>query len=233
MTNIIKFIATDKFVKETYLKPIPAKDCIPNWWKDVSQYDITDSNPYGKNFNHQTKTFKKCMPLIDMMTSGYMVLLNADIQVTNGKDISWRVANDIVKFETFESAKLIDRPEGFNENVIRYYGGFVARTPKGYSSLITHPFAYQSLPFRTMTGIVDTDSAILPIEPLFWMKDSFNGVIKRGTPIAQVIPFKREYWKAEYDEYEEDEHFFNVQKGIKSNIVNNYVLNHWKRKSFK
>jgi hypothetical protein len=232
MTNIIKFIATDRYVAETHLKPTPAKNCLPDWWKTMTQYDITEENPYGKNFDHRTKTFKKCMPLIDMLTSGYMIMLNADIQVDNGKDISWRVRENVISFEKFASAKSITRPEGFNENLIRYYSGFIGRTPKGYSSMITHPFGYQDLPFRTLSGVVDTDSSVMPIEPLFWMRENFNGVIRRGTPIAQIIPFKRENWKVEYEEYQNDEAFLNVQKGMKSNIVNHYITNHWKRKSF-
>jgi antitoxin (DNA-binding transcriptional repressor) of toxin-antitoxin stability system len=33
----------------------------------------------------------------------------------------------------------------------------------------------------------------------FYIKNGFEGVIKSGTPVAQIIPFKQENWKAEVE----------------------------------
>ena len=72
----------------------------------------------------------------------------------------------------------------------------VIKTPKGYSCLYTHPLNRHDLPFTTLSGIIDTDSVIHEGHIPFFIKKDFEGVIKSGTPIIQVIPFKRENWQS-------------------------------------
>ena len=65
---------------------------------------------------------------------------------------------------------------------------------KGYSVLITHPFNRDDLPFRTLTGLVDVDlykSNTIQF-PAIWIDESFKGILKKGTPIAQCVPIKRD-----------------------------------------
>jgi hypothetical protein len=47
----------------------------------------------------------------------------------------------------------------------------------------------------TLTGVVDTDAYPLVVLFPFMMKNTFEGVIEKGTPVVQIIPFKREDWK--------------------------------------
>ena len=65
-------------------------------------------------------------------------------------------------------------------------------TPKGYSTLYTHPLNQYDLPFMTFSGIIDTDEFNLTGPLRFILKEGFEGVIKKGTPLYQMIPFKRE-----------------------------------------
>jgi hypothetical protein len=67
--------------------------------------------------------------------------------------------------------------------------------PKGYSCIIMHPLNRHDLPFLTLSGIVDADSMLHNGSIPFYIKEDFEGLIKAGTPILQVIPFKRESWK--------------------------------------
>lgn len=68
-------------------------------------------------------------------------------------------------------------------------------TPKGYSVLFTQPMHRES-PFTILDGIVDTDSYNAPVNFPFVLNDwGFEGLIPAGTPMAQVIPFKRESWQ--------------------------------------
>ena len=69
-------------------------------------------------------------------------------------------------------------------------------TPKGFSLLFTHPLNRMELPFVTMSGIVDTDEYECPVNLPFLIREGFMGVIPKGTPIAQVIPIKREKWSS-------------------------------------
>lgn len=77
------------------------------------------------------------------------------------------------------------------------------KTPKGYSVLFTQPMHRES-PFTILDGIVDTDGYNAPVNFPFVLNDwGFEGIIPAGTPMAQVIPFKREDWKMEIGKEED------------------------------
>ena len=77
------------------------------------------------------------------------------------------------------------------------------QTPKGYSVLFTQPMHRES-PFCIMDGIVDTDSYNAPVNFPFVLNDwNYEGMIPAGTPMAQVIPFKRDSWQMEMGKQED------------------------------
>jgi hypothetical protein len=50
--------------------------------------------------------------------------------------------------------------------------------------------------FTILPGIVDTDQYNAPVNFPFVLNDvTYEGLIPAGTPMAQVIPFKRESWE--------------------------------------
>jgi hypothetical protein len=57
------------------------------------------------------------------------------------------------------------------------------------------------LPFTTLTGLVDCDafSHSAVNFPARWHDPGFNGVLPKGTPVAQCLPIKREGWAERYD----------------------------------
>jgi hypothetical protein len=57
------------------------------------------------------------------------------------------------------------------------------------------------LPFTTITGLVDSDlyfDAFINF-PARWTNPAFNGVLPKGTPIAQCFPVHREIWAEHFD----------------------------------
>ena len=77
--------------------------------------------------------------------------------------------------------------------VLRMFMFWAVHTPPGYSVLVTAPFNRTDLPFEPLTGVIDTDrsNSILHL-PMFCNLPDGMHVIEKGTPVAQVIPFKRE-----------------------------------------
>jgi hypothetical protein len=67
--------------------------------------------------------------------------------------------------------------------------------------LFTHPVNRADLPFTTITGLVDCDrfSDSLLNFPARWRDPAFNGVLPRGTPVAQCLPVKREIWAGKFE----------------------------------
>jgi hypothetical protein len=53
------------------------------------------------------------------------------------------------------------------------------------------------LPFYSLPSIVDTDRHPAPVNFPFFLRKDFTGILESGTPIMQIIPFKREEWKSE------------------------------------
>ena len=63
------------------------------------------------------------------------------------------------------------------------------------------PPVHRDSVFSILEGIVDTDNYNAPVNFPFVLNDvKYEGLIPAGTPMAQVIPFKREAWKMEIGE---------------------------------
>jgi len=77
----------------------------------------------------------------------------------------------------------------------KWHNPWGIKTPPGYSCLFVQPLHRESV-FTIMPGIVDTDTYNNPVNFPFVLNDTkFQGIIPAGTPIAQVIPFKRDSWR--------------------------------------
>jgi hypothetical protein len=73
--------------------------------------------------------------------------------------------------------------------------------------LFTHPVNRADLPFTTLTGLVDSDTFChSPLSfPARWHDAQFNGVLPKGTPVAQCLPVKRESWAGRFEVLTEEE----------------------------
>ena len=90
MAKTIKFTAKDPYGWEVQPKPFPASQAIPEWWRSVTPYEISPDNPDGKKLIVKNAlsntTFKKCTPMLDALTTGYILPLWSDVQVTIEQD---------------------------------------------------------------------------------------------------------------------------------------------------
>jgi hypothetical protein len=192
---IIEFRSVDEMAFEVSEKPYPASKLIPDWWKNSQSSFI---HPSDKNSN--VSTFKRCMPILDVLSAGYIIPLHADIEVISNKDnaiVKWSYYRPVVEQHLEEKVNGIEVPDGYSESIFKYLNSWIIKTPPGYSALITHPFGYKNLPFYSYSGIVDSDTYHGEINTPFSLKKDFSGLILKGTPMMQVIPFKREDWKSE------------------------------------
>jgi hypothetical protein len=125
-------------------------------------------------------------------------------------------------------------PEEFYSFELTWHPVWIPELPEGYSALITHPFNRTDLPFHTLTGVLDSDTFTRTAEGSnmpFLLKKGFTGVIKQGTPLYQIIPFKREDWQSEAKEYNEDAQIHSVQK-LRQHFWGGYKKTHWVKKKF-
>ena len=96
----------------------------------------------------------------------------------------------------------------------KFVNPWIIETPPGYSCLFTAPFNNRDDRFEIVTGIVDTDTYNLPVHfPFVVNTDKYNElntIIKKGTIIAQVIPFKRDAWQMSVKPLKENEFKQNI-----------------------
>jgi len=181
--------------------PVPTKKTVPVWYKRA-ELDYVDEKT-GK----LTSGLKRCLPFLDALLSGYVLLTWVDITVVkkqNGEiDISWENSEDVQSNQIGErtglSGHTIPRPAGHLDNHLIWLPEWGWKTPRGYSTLVTHPLNRFDLPFTTVSAVVDSDKFFASGNIPFFIKEGFEGVIPKGTPFAQIIPFKRKKWLSVFD----------------------------------
>ena len=175
------------------------------------------------------------MPFFDSMNTGYFVVLSQDIQVTqkNGMPyIHWPSDHKPVNIRESTHTSLESVPAGYSDKAWVWVNHFMTKLPKEHSMIICHPMNRYDLPFITMSGIVDADTAIHEGKVPFYLKENYEGVIAAGTPIFQIIPFKRDSWISVKDNSIIEEVNKNFYK-LKTKLSGWYKNNAWHRKMFK
>src|SRR5215831_14944935 len=184
-------------------RPIPAVQGMPDWFKQMPQKGYSEVN------QKDLLTIKKCPPVIDAMAYGFLLPLVSDLRVENG-EFSWD--RDVPPGNI---PGLTHSPIDYHDNVqvagtpffdddrfiIKFNNFWTIETPPGYSLLFTHPLNRPDLPFTTLTGLIDSDMFHdIPMSfAARWHDPNFNGVLRRGTPVAQCLPVKRESWSGDFE----------------------------------
>ncbi|NDB83187.1 MAG: hypothetical protein EB127_10740, partial [Alphaproteobacteria bacterium] len=164
--QIINFKARSKSEFESHLKPYPAVKSLPDWFKKSSPYITNDlafpndgkSHVRARNVNHN---FKKCTPLLDGMSMGYIIPLWADVEIVSNNEevnIFWKTRSDVFQLHG-ESTKEITQPYGYSSQVFKYLNCWIPQTPPGYSCLIISPFGHNDLTIKAIPAVVDTDKS--------------------------------------------------------------------------
>ena len=216
---IIKFVPGTSSIEKNVPCPEPSKTFIPQWYKDI---------PGDKN----TINVKKCIPFLDSLSHGYIQKTWTDIYVKN--------KNGQITFEhDSETTMFLHRPEtnipisdNFYEIEFIWQRPWSVILPEGMSAIITHPLNRLDLPFNTLSGVVDFDQSIhAPIGNIpFFIKKDFIGIIPKGTPMFQIIPFERYDWISEKQEYSDE--FWNEKINERKEIINFYKKRIWNKKTF-
>jgi hypothetical protein len=189
--------------------PKPAKKTTPEWFKNASKY-WTDENGVPIKMppeNEKGPGFKSCPALHDIFTSGYMFTTPCDISVFEYEGVVY--AQPELGFEGFCEIRPhmgeFHYPEGYYKFGYHWYPNWGFTLPEGYSALVVQPINHFELPFLTTAGIIDSDKYGAPGLIPFFIREGFTGIIKKGTPYVQVIPYKRETWTSEFNLFTEEE----------------------------
>jgi hypothetical protein len=218
--------------------PKPAINHVPKWYKNDKLFTNGHNDFMKSHLDHSDGTYKLCVPLVDSLTAGYIFVTTCDMVITNvSKDgyapnIQWKVDWTPIDMQQPEVLGNFPIPFGHHSTSFRWNTDWQIITPKGYSLWITHPSNRYDLPFTTITGFVDTDKHPNSLLFPFFIKNGFEGIIPEGTPIAQIIPVKRDIWKSEKMSYDPATEFLN-RNIMKTNMVRAYKNKFWSKKEYK
>jgi hypothetical protein len=202
--NKIKFYPFSDSTKNFTPEPVPASRVVPQWYKDQpGSINEEMALPTGNS----TGTVKRCMPIFDIMTAGYILKLPMDIYMdaTNPAQLQWSLPGPMKQFQnefiaTHDKMQYekypIDR-DMYHHQLFRVMPFYSVQTPPGYSTLFIHPQHQDDVPFKSFSGFVDTDNFITDGHFSMLIKKGFKGIIPQGTAILQAIPIKRDDWSME------------------------------------
>jgi len=185
-------------------RPYAAKRGLPDWLKRMA------ATAPSADLNGEIRTVKQCPPFVDAMGFGFIVPLATDIRVDHGSfEWNWELGQSSVGGYTRSplsfhlGEQLAGAPIAEPDSAaIKFTNYWTIETEPGYALLVTHPFNREELPFRTLTGLVDTDrykNGCIQF-PALWRDANFVGVLERGLPVAQCVPVPRDALTLEFGE---------------------------------
>ncbi len=170
--------------------PVPAKAYMPDWFRRLP---AVDDGVAG--LNNTGLTVKRCMPFLDAMTTGWILSLPATVrlEISEGGtrvDAGWEFDRPLVANHGTHQVK--GNPFG-TRPPCKFINFWTIATPAGWSCLFVQPLNRPNGVFEVVAGIVDTDTYRSPIHfPFFAIGDDGLHVIEKGSPLIQVIPFRRD-----------------------------------------
>jgi hypothetical protein len=216
-----------------FFPPKPAIKNIPDWYKNTPEY----AGDQGKriSINGETpSTIKKCIPVLDATTAGYILYTQVDVQVTQVNGLPYFHWSDqsAISFHPIDQNPL--HPKRNEAPYPKWTNPYSIKTPPGYSTLFLPPMHSPNGIFTILEGLVDTDTYQAPVNFPFILNDvKWEGIIDAGTPMAQVIPIKRDSWKHKIGSDKERMEQKMISHKLKTLFFNSYKKQFWSRKEYR
>jgi hypothetical protein len=173
-------------------EPRPASKHIPEWFKSIPQTSTDKRDTFG----NPAMTAKKCLPMLDAMSLGYIIPLACDLRVVTNNDCSMiNITNSPeitgAEFHNIEQLGGKTGP-GFPAPPVKFINYWVIKTRPGWSTLVMPLINGDNPNFTCLSGLVDTDRYVKEINfPAIWHTPNFDDRLPAGTPLVVVIPVKR------------------------------------------
>ncbi len=176
-------------------RPEPARAMLPDWLRQMPRHAASDMHA------GDVRTVKHCPPFIDAMSHGFTIPLPCDVQVEAGR-LSWQwavpplaaTAHPRAPLAFHAPAQLQGTPFHTPGQVaVKFNSFWTVELEPGWSLFAMHPVNRPDLPFRLLSGLVDSDRFhnVGILFPAVWANPAWEGVLPRGTPVAQCFPVPR------------------------------------------
>ena len=199
----VKFVTPYPRVAELY-PPVPAAKASPDWWKKMAP-DTFDVN------GQKQMTVKRCPGIADWLGQGYVFPLWTDVGITTkaeGDTLNWDSPwkeSQVLEFFRPEMTAGMPNVEDKHPWVMKFcFPWFIIASPGVSCSLVG--LDYNPDPrFTVMPGTMECD--VMPaINGLCtWNLREGEETVVAGTPIMQLIPFRRTQFRTEIEVVSMDE----------------------------
>jgi hypothetical protein len=177
---------------QDYPPPFPAVKAIPEWLK-MMPADVPKANE-GSSI---TGTAKKCAPFMEAMTCGYVLPVACDVSffMRAPGNLDYDQAEPVIGSHSrwqYSGSPFAD------QLLVKFANPWIVKTPPGYSTLFVPLLNQFTIPFQILAGLVETDTFYRSVHfpSICTMQPGQRFVLKKGTPIVQAIPIKRESWQS-------------------------------------
>jgi hypothetical protein len=181
-------------------RPKPAREFIPKWYKNIPA-DIPERsvNPnfFVSKLKTNFKTAKTCPSFPSVFNEGYIVTAPCDIHLgfvnnqffmdQSNKDI-WLELHDHDQMTNHIPGRPI-------RGIFKITTRWQCIAPKGYSVRYLPLFWDFNKDWTASYGVIEHDKMHQLNVQLLYTSDKDEILIKQGTPLVQLVPFKREDFK--------------------------------------
>ncbi len=170
--------------------PVPARTYLPDWFRKLPAITPDAVSPTDTGL-----TVKRCMPFLDAMSTGWILTMPATLRMEisdGGKTVTtgWDFDRPLTSNHGMHQVK--GNPNGALPPC-KFHNFWTIITPPGWSCLFINPMNRPNGLFEVVAGIVDTDTYRSPVHfPFFATGPDGLHVVAKGSPVVQVIPFRRD-----------------------------------------
>lgn len=190
--EIIEFYCHPSF-EGVIPEPKPAVKFLPDWFKNLDPIYDGPRDPFG----NLPMSAKKCLPLLDGMSLGFVIPLSGDLHVQTNHDCSQFKLTNPANFTVseFHDENQVGGHSAIKENhgsPLKFINHWIIKTAPGWSTLFIPPMNHLDQPFTCLSALVDTD--VYPKEvnfPAIWHIPDADIHLRAGTPLVVAIPIKR------------------------------------------
>jgi hypothetical protein len=189
------YFRCDPALEDILPRPIAAAQGLPDWLRNMPPQALSDLH------GREIRTIKQCPPFVDAMRYGFLILLPCDIDVDHGVfQWDWKIAPPSVQghpraplsFHVPEQTAGTPFSDGATA-ALKFNSFWTIELEPGWSLYAGHPVNREDLPFRLLTGLVDSDRFVdAGINfPAVWLRPDFVGRLPKGMPVAQCFAVPR------------------------------------------
>lgn len=212
----------DAGLEGVFPSPVAAVKKAPDFYKAIKSQ--SDNHP-------ASGTVKRCVPFLDALSAGFIIPLWADLYVTAiSGELNLSFPQNLPMQKSIESHGYVQMPghpmadKPYGKNFMKFINPWVVETDPGYSCLFTAPLNHLDPRIKILDGVVDTDTYYNNVNfPFMWTGGDGEFFIPKGTPLVQVIPFKREEFSVQIGVTD------NAKRGTTASVLGTHMKNSYRQ----